>query len=95
MLFYTTPLDDQFFIVSNEIRSSLKVRPTDEELLCLYGLYKQATLGNNTTSPPSIFNLRDDAKWKSWKSFYGKTKKWAKEEYIQFSKELMAKYSYI
>ncbi len=39
----------------------------NEEMLLLYGYYKQATIGNNTTSKPSFLNFKESAKWKAWK----------------------------
>ncbi len=39
----------------------------NEEMLLLYGYYKQATIGNNTTSKPNFFNFKETAKWNAWK----------------------------
>ena len=37
----------------------LPTKPSDEELLQLYGLYKQATVGNcNTQKPTSLFDIK-------------------------------------
>ncbi|KAI5383385.1 hypothetical protein KIW84_070694 [Lathyrus oleraceus] len=42
---------------------TLKESPSNENLLILYGLYKQATLGPVTTARPGIFSQKDRAKW--------------------------------
>jgi diazepam-binding inhibitor (GABA receptor modulating acyl-CoA-binding protein) len=55
---------------------------TDESKLILYGLYKQATLGNVNTSRPGLFDLKGKAKWDSWKKVEGKSKDEAKQDYI-------------
>lgn len=48
----------------------LKKRPADDELLELYGLYKQATIGDNTSSKPWI-NFKARAKWEAWEKRKG------------------------
>lgn len=46
----------------------LKTEPTDDEKLQLYGLYKQATVGNVNTDRPGFFNYVARAKWDAWNS---------------------------
>jgi diazepam-binding inhibitor (GABA receptor modulating acyl-CoA-binding protein) len=57
----------------------------DEEKLELYGLYKQATVGNNDTAEPGMFYLKDKAKWKAWTKKKGMTQEEAKAAYITFA----------
>jgi len=40
--------------------------PSDKDLLYLYGMYKQATIGNCDTEEPSKFNMKNHAKWNAW-----------------------------
>ncbi|CAH8581682.1 unnamed protein product [Schistosoma guineensis] len=44
----------------------LKTKPNDNDLLELYGLYKQATVGDNNTCAPGILDLKGKAKWNAW-----------------------------
>uniref|UniRef100_A0A0E0NXG6 ACB domain-containing protein n=1 Tax=Oryza rufipogon TaxID=4529 RepID=A0A0E0NXG6_ORYRU len=44
---------------------------SNEDKLILYGLYKQATVGDVNTSRPGIFAQRDRAKWDAWKAVEG------------------------
>ncbi|WP_268034955.1 acyl-CoA-binding protein [Algoriphagus sp. PAP.12] len=67
-------------------------RPSNEELLKLYGLYKQATEGDNETERPGGFDFKAAAKYNSWLNFKGKSKNEATEEYISFVEELSSKY---
>ncbi|KAK6236529.1 hypothetical protein QUC31_020325 [Theobroma cacao] len=60
----------------------------DADKLILYGLYKQATVGNVNTDRPGIFSPTDRAKWDAWKAVEGKTKEEAMTEYIAKVKEL-------
>ncbi|MEP2346514.1 MAG: acyl-CoA-binding protein, partial [Algoriphagus sp.] len=41
-------------------------KPTNEELLKLYGLYKQATEGDNETERPGGFDFKAAAKYNAW-----------------------------
>ncbi|WJX56176.1 Acyl-CoA-binding domain-containing protein 2 [Trifolium repens] len=65
---------------------TLKESPSNEDLLILYGLYKQATVGPVDTSRPGIFNMRDRAKWDAWKAVEAKSKEEAMGDYITKAK---------
>ena len=54
----------------------------DEQRLQLYGLYKQATVGDINTSKPMALDMVGSAKWNSWKSFEGFPKKAAAQAYV-------------
>lgn len=40
----------EFHQAAVDVKTKLKVRPADDELLVLYGLFKQGLQGDNTTS---------------------------------------------
>lgn len=67
-------------------------RPSNEELLKLYGLYKQATEGDNQTERPGGFDFKAAAKYNSWLSYKGKSKSEATELYIDLVEDLSKKY---
>lgn len=71
---------------------TLPTRPTDDELLTLYGLYKQALEGDITTSKPGFWNPTARAKWDSWYDQKGYTSEEAKELYIKQVIFLIGKY---
>jgi acyl-CoA-binding protein len=48
----------------------------------LYGLFKQATVGDNTGEEPGMFDLVGRAKFEAWKEHAGKSKDAAMEAYI-------------
>jgi diazepam-binding inhibitor (GABA receptor modulating acyl-CoA-binding protein) len=64
---------------------------SDNELLELYGLYKQGTVGDNTTSKPGMFDFKGKAKWEAWNKLKGKSKDAAKEEYTALVKTILTK----
>ncbi|KAG8199398.1 hypothetical protein JTE90_000266 [Oedothorax gibbosus] len=59
----------------------LKAKPTDEELLELYALFKQATIGDCNTSRPGLFDLKGKAKWDAWNGKKGMDQNEAREAY--------------
>ncbi|GAA0880944.1 acyl-CoA-binding protein [Algoriphagus jejuensis] len=67
-------------------------RPSNEELLKLYGLYKQATEGDNETERPGGFDFKAAAKYSSWMAFKGKSKSEAADSYIDLVAQLSSKY---
>ncbi|OQR67233.1 acyl-CoA-binding protein-like [Tropilaelaps mercedesae] len=69
----------------------MKTRPSDDELLQLYGLYKQATVGDVTGEAPGILDLKGKAKYNAWTGRKGLSKGDAKQQYCKLAKELIAK----
>lgn len=60
-----------------------------EILLRLYGLFKQATLGDQKEGPrPGIFDLSGRAKFDAWAQFKGTKKEVAEKEYIALVEDL-------
>lgn len=73
--------------------SALPTKPSDQELLKLYGLYKQATIGDNTTVKPGMLEFKAKYKWEAWKELSGTSQEEAEQKYIALVDELIAKYS--
>ena len=84
-------LDQQFEKAQNDL-NNLTERPSNEEFLELYALFKQATVGNNTQSKPSRFNLKKHYKWKSWMGKKGLAIHEAQQQYVELVGQLLAKY---
>lgn len=60
----------------------LDVKLTGSDKLHLYGLYKQATCGDNIHPKPENKNLEEYAKWNAWNGKMGLSKEEAEQEYI-------------
>jgi len=58
--------------------------------LKLYGLYKQATLGNCNKSRPSFFNIPGRRKWDAWSHYLGTDPDEAKTQYISIVDEIQS-----
>ena len=52
---------------------NLTTKPSNEELLKLYGLYKQVTEGDNTQEAPTGFDFKGIAKHNAWLDQSGKS----------------------
>jgi len=68
---------------------SLSERPSNDTLLQLYSLYKQATEGDAKGDPPSNpFDFVNKAKYEAWVGLKGKTKEAAMQEYTNLVNKL-------
>ena len=60
----------------------LSRRPSNEDLLLLYALYKQATEGDVSGDRPGGFDFKAIAKFDAWEEVKGKSKEQAMTEYV-------------
>jgi acyl-CoA-binding protein len=68
---------------------TLTDRPSNETLLQLYSLYKQATEGDvNIDAPANPFDFVSRAKYEAWESLKGKPRETAMEEYVSLVHKL-------
>ena len=68
---------------------NLSEKPSNDVLLQLYSLYKQATTGDVNTEPPSNpFDFVNKAKYDAWASIKGKSKQDAMQEYVNLVNKL-------
>ena len=61
---------------------ALTQRPDNATLLRLYGLYKQATVGDNNDKKPGFADLVGRAKWEAWNGVKGVSNEQAMQQYI-------------
>eukprot|EP00548_Thalassiothrix_antarctica_P006602 CAMPEP_0194129276 /NCGR_PEP_ID=MMETSP0152-20130528/516_1 /TAXON_ID=1049557 /ORGANISM="Thalassiothrix antarctica, Strain L6-D1" /LENGTH=82 /DNA_ID=CAMNT_0038823413 /DNA_START=49 /DNA_END=297 /DNA_ORIENTATION=+ len=66
-----------------------KMKLSSDQKGQIYGLYKQATCGDNTSTAPSFVQLEAKAKWKAWENEKGKSQDDAKKAYIDFCTALL------
>jgi acyl-CoA-binding protein len=60
----------------------LATRPSNDQLLDLYGLYKQATEGDVAGSRPGMLDLKGRAKYDAWAKRKGTSKDEAMKGYV-------------
>ena len=80
------------FLTAAEYVKKIKQDPSDDELLALYGLYKQATMGDNTNKQPGLFDIKGKKKWTAWENRKGNTRMQSEIEYITLVNTLIKKY---
>ena len=67
-------------------------RPSNEELLDMYALFKQGTDGDATGERPGGFDFKAIAKFDAWASRKGMSKEDAMQEYIELISRLEKEY---
>lgn len=66
----------------------LTERPDNPTLLKIYGLFKQATVGDNTEKKPAFSDFVARAKWDAWTARKGLDADQAKQQYIDLIESL-------
>jgi len=81
-------MDKQAFEAAVKKSETLKNRPSNDILLKLYSLFKQATEGDVKGERPGGFDFKGAAKYDAWEAQKGKTNDEAAEEYITLVEKL-------
>jgi diazepam-binding inhibitor (GABA receptor modulator, acyl-CoA-binding protein) len=82
---------ETLFTQYSERVKKVKNTPSDNELLELYALYKQSTVGDcNIEEPAGWFNFEAKAKYKEWNGKKGKSKDECMNLYIEKAKIIIA-----
>jgi diazepam-binding inhibitor (GABA receptor modulator, acyl-CoA-binding protein) len=79
---------DAEFQAAVDNSKKLSERPDNATLLKIYGLYKQATAGDNAEKKPGFGDMVGRAKWDAWNSFKGTSSDDAKQQYVDLIKSL-------
>ena len=66
----------------------LAERPDNPTLLKIYGLFKQATVGDNTEKKPSFSDFVARAKWDAWTLQKGASADEAMQKYVDLIESL-------
>ncbi|XP_068897465.1 putative acyl-CoA-binding protein [Tenebrio molitor] len=81
-------LDERFKKAADDIQK-LKSKPSNEDLLEIYGLFKQGTVGDVNTERPGMLDMKGKAKWDAWNGRKGTSQDSAKEQYIAKAESLI------
>jgi acyl-CoA-binding protein len=76
------------FAEAQERVKRLTRRPSNDQLLALYGLYKQATEGDVKGSRPGMLDPKGRAKFDAWSSRRGTGEVEARKAYVALVEEL-------
>jgi acyl-CoA-binding protein len=80
------------FAAAQERAKALTRRPSNDELLRLYGLYKQALDGDATGSRPGILDPKGRAKFDAWSALRGTSAAEARRRYVALVDELVRRH---
>lgn len=80
------------FNMAADIVKKLKTKPNNDELLLLYGLYKQSTEGDNNKSQPGFLDFKGKEKHKAWLANKGLSTYDAEVKYITLVNNLIKSY---
>lgn len=80
-------LKSQFEQAQKDVKG-LSERPSDDDMLALYALYKQATAGDVTGDKPGMFDFVGRAKHEAWGELSGTDADTAMQKYIDKVKAL-------
>lgn len=86
------PLDDDFAAAQEQVKG-LPRTPGPSELLDLYALYKQATVGDVSGARPSRLDFKGRAKYGAWEERKGVAADEAKRQYVALVAQLRQRYS--
>ena len=79
----------ELFAQAAEDSKALNSKPSNDTLLQLYSLYKQATDGDLSTDPPTNpFDFVAKAKYEAWSALKGKPRESAMQEYVALVNKL-------
>jgi acyl-CoA-binding protein len=74
-------LEEEFATAQVRVKQ-LKQTPSPEDLLELYGLYKQATVGDVSGGRPGMLDFKGRAKYDAWAKYKGTSQDSASESYV-------------
>lgn len=82
-------LDEKFATAQERIKT-LTTRPSNEQLLELYALFKQGSVGDVQGSRPGMFDLKGRAKYDAWASKKGMAREAAQQAYVDLVDKMTA-----
>ena len=81
-------LEDDFQAAQGRVKQLART-PSPEQLLALYSLYKQATLGDVTGARPGMLDFKGRAKYDAWAGRRGTDKSKAMTAYVELVQRLV------
>jgi diazepam-binding inhibitor (GABA receptor modulating acyl-CoA-binding protein) len=82
------PLPEDFVAAQARVKT-LDKTPDNDDLLELYALYKQATVGDVEGKRPGMMDFKGRAKFDAWAKKAGKSKDTAMTAYVELVEKLM------
>jgi diazepam-binding inhibitor (GABA receptor modulator, acyl-CoA-binding protein) len=84
-------ITDEFSAAQSRVLK-LSQPPSTDEMLELYGLFKQATVGDTNSKRPGMLDFKGRAKYDAWAGRKGMSSEVAMQTYVDLVAKLAAKY---
>ena len=84
---------EELFKEASILVQNLDKKPDNNELLRLYGLYKQSKVGDMKENSSNFFDIKGRMKAEHWEKEKGKSQEEAMQEYTEFVVSLIQKYN--
>ena len=84
--------EHESFASAQQRVKALTRRPSNDELLQLYALFKQGSEGDVAGKRPGMLDLKQRAKYDAWAALKGKSKEDAQARYVALVEELAKRY---
>jgi diazepam-binding inhibitor (GABA receptor modulator, acyl-CoA-binding protein) len=81
------PLEQDFEAAQRRVKQ-LTQTPSPDQLLALYSLYKQATVGDVSGARPGMLDFKGRAKYDAWAGRKGTTRAVAMQSYVELVQRL-------
>jgi acyl-CoA-binding protein len=81
---------DQSFADAQVDVKKLTSKPSNDDLLSLYSLYKQGSIGDATGKRPGRLDMVNRAKFDAWAKLEGTSQDSAKKQYVDLVTKLLA-----
>ncbi|GAA6010836.1 hypothetical protein JCM10207_003951 [Rhodosporidiobolus poonsookiae] len=82
MTTYSAAQFDKAVKIIGDLPKDGPVQPSQDDKLKFYGLFKQATVGDNTTTRPGMMDFAGKYKWDAWTKEKGLSTEDAKSQYV-------------
>merc|ERR1712133_322706 len=92
ILLFKMSMDKEFQKAADDMSNKINKNLSNEELLEVYALYKQGSVGDVNTARPGMLDFKGKAKWDAWNGKKGMSQDDAKQKYIDLANTLKEKH---
>ncbi len=82
-------MEQKFKKAADFMKSHKDLPLNNDQLLEIYALFKQATVGDCNKAKPGMFDMKGKAKWNAWNDKKGMSKEEAQKKYVELAKKYL------
>merc|ERR1712133_217893 len=88
ILLFKMGMEKEFQKAADDMSNKINKNLSNEELLEVYALYKQGSVGDVNTARPGMLDFKGKAKWDAWNGKKGMDVEEAMKAYIAYVKKM-------